>query len=224
MLQPPPLLVVLLHPLRMKNFSEHRFDLPSATEPQLKFEQARVLGCEAAKHLSGGCDLLGAPFRATADSLRYRLQENGPASAWPTSLLLRSLLLQTPDAADVRPDTCKTPSWAGPFTPWLAGLRATAMMGPPKNGGGHGPQRTIFAAILARCEWNGFTAPRGTLFWATRAFSRGKGEAASGGPGRAGAVSARADVEGNSWRMTVTSAALAGSRVRPGLDRCRDRF
>ena len=45
--------------LRLKNPGEHRFDLPSATEPHLKFEQARVLGCEAAKHLSGGCDLLG---------------------------------------------------------------------------------------------------------------------------------------------------------------------
>src|SRR5215207_5188052 len=57
--QPPPLLIVLLHPLRMENLGEHRFDLPSATEPHLKFEQARVLGLEAAEHLSGGCDLLG---------------------------------------------------------------------------------------------------------------------------------------------------------------------
>src|SRR5215213_2477076 len=59
LLQSPPLLVVLLHPLRMKNLSEHRFDLPSATEPHIKFEQARVLGCEAAEHLDGGCDLVG---------------------------------------------------------------------------------------------------------------------------------------------------------------------
>src|SRR5215213_10106791 len=31
----------------------------------------------------------------------------------------RSPLCQTAAAADVRPDTCKTPSWAGPFTPCL---------------------------------------------------------------------------------------------------------
>jgi hypothetical protein len=43
----------------MKNRSEHRFDLPSATEPHIKFEQARVLRCEAAEHLGGGCDLVG---------------------------------------------------------------------------------------------------------------------------------------------------------------------
>jgi len=30
----------------MENPGEHRFDLPSATEPHLKFEQARVLGRE----------------------------------------------------------------------------------------------------------------------------------------------------------------------------------
>ena len=60
--------------------------------------------------------------------------------------------------------------------------------------------------------------PKGGHSGPRRAFSRGKGEAASGGPGRAGAVSARADVEGNSWRMTATSAALVGSRVRPGLE------
>src|SRR5215207_5582625 len=57
--QLPPLLVVLLHPLRLENLREHRFDLPSATEPHLKFEQARVLGFEAAEHLGGGCDLVG---------------------------------------------------------------------------------------------------------------------------------------------------------------------
>jgi hypothetical protein len=43
----------------MKNLSEHRFDLPSATEPHIKLEQARVLRCEAAEHLGGGCDLVG---------------------------------------------------------------------------------------------------------------------------------------------------------------------
>jgi hypothetical protein len=37
-LQPPPVLVILRRQLWMKNFGEHGFDLPSATEPHLNFQ------------------------------------------------------------------------------------------------------------------------------------------------------------------------------------------
>src|SRR4051794_34783604 len=106
----------------MENPGEHRFDLPSATEPHLKFEQARVLGREAAEHLGGGCDLLGLrsepPLITCATDCKRTVQLwHGPPPFCGTRPFC-----QTADAADVRPDTCKTPSWAGPFTPWLGGL------------------------------------------------------------------------------------------------------
>ena len=105
-----------------KNLGEHRFDLPSATEPHLKFEQARVLGLEAAERLGGGGDLLGLrsepPLIARATDCKRTVQ------LWhgPPPFVGRSPFCQTAEAADVRPDTCKRPSWAGPFAPWLAGL------------------------------------------------------------------------------------------------------
>src|SRR3954471_9627877 len=112
--------------------------------------------------------------------------------------VVRSPFCQTADAADVRPDTCKRQigrvrSERG----WL--VSCDGYDGPPKNGGGHGSQRTRRGserdsdeagseAILGRCEWNGFTAPREPIQGHVRFLP--KGEAASGGAGRAGAVSA----------------------------------
>ena len=54
--------------------------------------------------------------------------------------------------------------------------------------------------------------PQGSPFRATGAFSRGKGEAASGGAGRAGAVSARALGKGRIDRgpLTITDLTSAG--------------
>src|SRR5215216_6226419 len=137
--QPPPLLVVLLHPLRMENLVEHRFDPPSATEPHLKFEQARMLGREAAEHLGGGGDLLG-------------LRSEPPLIVGATDCKRTVQLWHSPPpfcgAEPFLPNRCRRRCAArhlqdaklGRSVHTVVGWsRATAMMGPPEDEGGHRP-------------------------------------------------------------------------------------
>src|SRR5215217_999239 len=180
--QLPPLLVVLVHPLRMKNLREHRFDLPSATEPHLKFEQARVLGREAAEHLGGGCDLLGLrsepPLIARATDCKRMVQlRHGPPPfcgaepSLPNRCRRRRAARHLQDAKLGR-SVHTVVGWS----------RATAMMGPPEDEGGHGPQRTRRIPKRYPHYANGTASrPQRCPFRATGAFSRRKGAAASGG-------------------------------------------
>src|SRR3954463_12148530 len=96
-------------------------------------------------------------------------------------------------AKPLTPPTCGLHLQKAKLGRYVVGLSCVGYDGPPKNGGGHGPERT--RRIPKRHSHDPFRTapwPQGSPVWATGAFSRGKGEAASGGPGRAGAVSARA--------------------------------
>jgi hypothetical protein len=206
--QPPPLLVVLLHPLRLENLGEHRFDLPSATEPHLR-------ASKGARAQSGGAPRRRlrsprAPFRATADSWRDRLQENGPALAWPTSLLWGGALSAKP----LPPPMCgQTPARRQAGHGWLVSRGGYDV--PPKNGGGHGAERTRRFPKRYSDDANGTASrPQGSPFRATCAFSRGKGEAASRGAGRAGAVSARAVGEGRIASGVMKPLRICGRNRR----------
>src|SRR4051794_3558115 len=125
----------------------------------------------------------------------------------------RSPFCQTANAADVRPDTFASAKLARSVHTVVGWSRATAMMGPPKNGGGHGSQRTISKRYSHYANGTA-SRPQGSPFRATGAFSRGKGEAASGGPGRAGAVSTRAVGEGRIASGAMKPLTICGRNRR----------
>ena len=84
-----------------------------------------MLGREAAEHLGGGCDLVGFHSEPPLIAPIARERSSFGMAHLPFCGTKPS---QTADAADVRPDTCKTPSWARSVHTVVGWFRAMAMM------------------------------------------------------------------------------------------------